>query len=405
MIKDYFILSFKNLKRRGIRSWLTLLGIFIGVAVVIALISLGDGLKTVVNSQFGASSTQLITIQAGGISGYGPPGTFAVNPLTEDDAKAIAKLSTIEIAVPRIIKTLKTEFNNKMQILAVGSIPLDNAKDIYELQDISVQYGRLLENGDSLKVVLGNNLADKDKGGFDKAIMPGDSIDVEGKKFRVIGIMEKKGSFILDNAILMSEQDVKQITNDSNNVNLIIAKVKSKDLMEKAKLEIENLLRQRRNVKKGEEDFEVSTPQAMLQTVNQILGGVQAFIVLIASIAIIIGSIGIINTMMTSVLERKKEIGIMKAIGARNSHIFTQFLVEAGMLGLIGGLVGVFAGIAIGFAGTLAINHFIGSQSKPTIDYVLIILTLTGSFIIGAIAGIVPAMRAARQNPVEVLRD
>ena len=405
MLKDYFILSTKNLKRRGIRSWLTLLGIFIGITAVIALISLGDGLKLAVNSQFGVSSTQLITVQAGGLSGYGPPGSFVVNPLTKEDAEAIGKLSTIELAIPRRIETLNLEFNNKLQVTAVGSIPLENTQKIYELQEISAQYGRLLNKDDTGKVVLGNNLADPKKNGFDKEIMPGASVTIGGEKFRVVGIMEKKGSFILDSAILMLESDLKDLMNNGDKASMIIVKVKNKDLMAKAQTEIEDLMRERRDVKKGEEDFEVSTPEAMLATVNQILTGVQMFIVLIATIAIIIGTIGIINTMMTSVMERRKEIGIMKAIGARNSDIFLQFFIEAGMLGLVGGIIGVIAGITIGYAGTLGINYFIGSETSPTINFMLIFITLTGSFIIGAIAGITPAMKAARQNPVEVLRS
>jgi len=405
MIKDYFVLSFKNLKRRGLRSWLTLLGIVIGVTAVIALISLGNGLQVAVNSQFGVSSTQLITIQAGGISGYGPPGSFVVNPLTEDDAEAIGKLSTVELAIPRVIETVNVEFNNRLQVSAVGSIPEDNAADIYELLDLNAQYGRMIFRGDTLKVVLGNNFANPDKNGFDKEITPGESVTINGKKFRVVGILKRKGSFILDGSILMLASDLKELTNNGKDVNIIVAKVKDKDLMEKAKEEIEDLLRKRRNVKEGEEDFEVSTPEALLATVNQILSGVQMFIVLIASIAIIIGAIGIVNTMMTSVIERKKEIGIMKAIGARNSDIFLQFFVEAGMLGLIGGLIGIIAGVIIGFFGTMGINYFIGTETKPTINFILIFATLAGSFLIGSISGIAPAMRAARQNPVEVLRD
>jgi len=404
MIKDYFVLSTKNLKRRGVRSWLTLLGIFIGITAVIALISLGDGLKTAVNSQFGVSSTQLITVQAGGLSGYGPPGSFVVNPLTKEDAEAISKLSTVELAIPRRVETLNLEFNNKLQVTAVGSIPIENTQKVYELQEISAQYGRLLNKDDSGKVVLGNNLADPKKNGFDKEIMPGASVTIGGEKFRVVGIMEKKGSFILDGAILMLEPDLKDLMNDGDKASVIIVQVKNKDLMTKAQIEIEDLMRERRNDRKGEEDFEVSTPEAMLATVNQVLTGVQMFIVLIATIAIIIGTIGIVNTMMTSVMERKKEIGIMKAIGARNSDIFLQFLIESGMLGLIGGIVGVIAGIGIGYLGTLGINYFIGSETTPGINFILISTTLIGSFIIGAIAGITPAMKAARQNPVEVLR-
>jgi putative ABC transport system permease protein len=152
------------------------------------------------------------------------------------------------------------------------------------------------------------------------------------------------------------------------------------------------------------EDFSVSTPEASLTTVNNILGGVQAFIVIVASLSIFIGALGIVNTMTTSVLERKKEIGIMKSIGARNQDIFLQFFIESGLLGLLGGIAGAIFGTLIGIFGTLGINNFLGTDIKPTIDFVLIFFSLLGSFIVGALAGIIPAMNAAKQNPVEALQ-
>ena len=174
--------------------------------------------------------------------------------------------------------------------------------------------------------------------------------------------------------------------------------------MDKTVLEIEKELRQRRNVKIGQEDFEVSTPEAMLSTVNSLLGGVQAFIVMIALISIFVGAIGIVNTMTTSVMERVREIGIMKSIGAKNSDIFLQFFIEAGLLGFVGGVIGVLIGTGIGFIGILGINNFIGISTSFSPNLVLIFGTLVGSFLIGSISGIAPAMNAARLNPVEALR-
>ncbi len=404
MIKDYFWLGIKNLRKRGIRSWLTLLGIIIGIAAVVSLISLGDGLKMAVNSQFGISETEVLTVQAGGLSGYGPPGTGVTKPLTLDDAKAIERLSEVEVAIPRNIETLKLEFNNKAKIGYAASI-IEGTKRhyIYTIMDLSAESGRLLKDGDSGKVVLGNGFS-KDTNGFDKAIQVGNKISVQGKDFEVIGILKKKGSFIIDNALLMDDTPLRELTNNPDNVDIIAVKIKDKGLMDLAKTDVEKLLRQRRDVKIGEEDFSVSTPQAMLATVNQILGGIQAFIVLIAFASIIVGAIGIVNTMTTSVLERRKEIGIMKAIGARNSNIFLQFFIESGLMGLIGGVIGVFIGLLIGISGTLVINNFIGATAPIKVNFILIFSTLMGGFAIGSIAGIAPAMQAANQRPVEALR-
>jgi len=403
-MKDYFLLALGNLKHRGVRSWLTLLGIFIGIMAVVSLISLGSGLKLAVAAQFGISTTEVITIQAGGLSSAGPPGTAVTNPLQTSDVEAIDKLSTVDIAFSRIITSGKLEFNDIVGFGLAVSIPDGSARKFaYETAELEAEFGRMLKDGDTNKVVLGNNFYTNEES-FGKPIKVGDKVLLQDKKFEVVGILEKKGSFLWDNFVMVNEEPLIDLMDYGDKVDVIIAKVKNKDLMERSKIEIEKKMRELRDVKVGEEDFEVSTPDAALGTVNSILGGVQAFIIIIASISIFVGAIGIVNTMTTSVLERKKEIGIMKSIGARNSHIFMQFLIESGLLGLVGGLVGVIFGLGIGFLGVYGINNFIGSEIVLEIDYLLIGGSLLGSFLIGAISGVIPAWNASKLNPVDSLR-
>jgi putative ABC transport system permease protein len=202
----------------------------------------------------------------------------------------------------------------------------------------------------------------------------------------------------------MNENSLQDLINYGDDIDVIVVQVKDKSLMNKTKNKIEEVLRKTRDVKLGEENFEVSTPEASLATVNNILAGIQAFIIIIASVSIIVGAVGIVNTMTTSVLERRKEIGIMKAIGAKNSQVFLQFFIESGLLGLIGGIVGIVLGGLIGFAGINGINQFLGSEAQPNMNFVFLLSVLVGSFLIGAIAGIAPALQAANQNPVEALR-
>lgn len=404
MFEDFFSLAFKNLKHRGIRSWLTLLGIFIGVVAVVSLISLGGALKMAVSSQFGVSSTEVITVQAGGLNAYGPPGSAVVDPLTVDDLEAIEKLSVVERVVRRNIPSGKLEFNDRAVFGMATNIPDgEDRKFVYDALQAEIETGRLLKDGDSGKVILGNNFY-TDKVGLGKKVVVGNTVKIQGKSFKVVGILEKTGSFIFDNLVYMNDKDLQNLMDYGDKVDIIIVQVKDSDLMEKAKVDIEKLLRKRRDVKIGEEDFEVTTPEAALSTVNSVLSGVQAFVAIIALISVFVGAIGIVNTMTTSVLERRKEIGIMKAIGARNSHIFLQFFIEASLLGLIGGLVGAIFGTFVGILGTIALNNFLGSEILPNIDFLLIFLTLVGTFLIGGVAGIIPAMNAAKLNPVEVLR-
>ena len=405
-MKDYFVLAFKNLKRRGVRSWLTLLGILIGIAAVVSLISLGNGLKDTVNSQFNLGATEVITVRAGGISGFGPPGSSVSEPLRIDDAKALEKISSVDLSIPRLIETAGVSFNDKTIFDILSSIPDDKKQRdfLYKSFELKTISGRLLEEGDKNKILLGNDLSLRDKNGFDKKVKTGDKLKIKDEHFEVVGILERKGTFIFDGVIFMSEDKIRKLNKIEDKADFILVKVKNKDLMDNAKTEIEKILRDRRNVKKGEENFEVSTPESTLESVNQILTGIQVFIVIIASMSIIVGVIGISNTMATSVIERRKEIGIMKSIGARNENIFYQFLIEAGLLGFVGGFIGVALGIGIGYLGTSIMNNFLGISTHPNFNFSLIFFSLFGSFIIGAISGIIPAMNAARQNPVDSLR-
>ena len=284
MIRDFFYLAIKNLKSRGIRSWLTLLGVFIGITAVVSLISLGNGLELAVGSQFGISANQLITVQAGVISGYGPPVTFVLDPLTSDDSNAIERLSSVKNSITRIIELAELEFNEKVQFIYVGSAP--NSKEdldlLYTQLQVGTFEGRLLTESDSGRVVMGYNFYGDDEEWGGKKIIPGKSVYINDKKFQVSGILEKRGSFIFDNIILMPESDMSEIFDFEDTVDIIVVEPRDKEDISKTKEDIENLLRDRRNVKKGEEDFEVSTPESTLSTITGVLNGVKTFVAIIA---------------------------------------------------------------------------------------------------------------------------
>ncbi len=404
MIKDYFLLAVKSLVNKKIRSWLTLLGIFIGVAAVVGLIGLGEGLRTAITSQFGISNTEVLSVQAGGLSAAGPPGTGVVNPLTVDDVEAIERIGSVRRAIRRNIETGSLEFNNVVGFGNAMNVPdWDDRKFVYDVLEVGAEEGRMLKDGDTNKIVLGYNFY-SGSADFGKKMRIGDNVLIQGKKFEIIGFLQKKGSFIFDNMVLMNEKVLKATFGTGDQVDVVAVQVKNTDLMNKAKEDIEKVLRKRRDVKIGEEDFSVETPQSAMSSLNDILVGVQVFIVIIASISIIIGAIGIVNTMFTSVTERRPEIGAMKALGAKNADIFSIFFIESGLMGLMGGLVGTIIGTSVSYVGTVGINNWINSSVDPQINFGLIFGALFGGFVIGAVAGIVPAMRAAKQNPVDALR-
>lgn len=405
MLVDLFIYSFRNLKNRKLRTWLTLLGIVIGIASVIALIGLGNGLRAAITGQFGSVSADLLTVQAGGISFGGPPGSGVVNPLKDSYVEDIESISYVEFAIARILETGTLEFNDIQQVGIAVSMPdgrpRDQVKDIFGLD---AEFGRELKDGDGKKVFLGHNFMKKDNG-FDKSIIPGENVKLNDESFEVVGIMESKGSFMFDGAVFVNEDVLRDLTDNQDDVDVIAIKVKNMNDVDKAKVAVEKYLRKERNVKEGEEDFTVETAQAVLDTINSVLGGVQAFIIIIASISMFVGAVGIINTMFTSVMERRKEIGIMKSIGAKNSDIFYLFLIESGLLGVVGGILGVIFGSLVAIAGTTGLGTALGINVSPSISITMIIIALISSFILGAISGIIPAMQAAKMNPVDALRS
>ncbi len=397
-MKKYVIFALKSLKQRGIRSWLTLIGIIIGVSLVVSLFLLGDGLGLAISSQFGISSTEIISVTAGGLNAFGPPGTLVSNPLTEKDLEEIEKTSGVKKAIKRYIRSAELEYREKRDRIFLTNIPEKENDFLYELLDLKIERGKFISGDESGKAMIGYNLFKN------KNLDVGNKIKINNQSFEIAGVLKRKGSFILDGIIFISEKDLEKISEDRN-INVIAIKPYSSDEIDKVKENIEKTLRKIRNVKEGKEDFQVSTPKATLSNINNILFGVKIFVVIIASISIIVGVIGITNTMTTSVLERRKDIGIMKAVGAKNSQIFLLFFVESGLFSFFGGLVGIILGVGFAHIGTISIGKFLNVEIPLKIDFLFLIFSLIGSFLIGAFAGTNPALNASKLKPIETLRE
>lgn len=404
MLTDYLKLAVSNLSKRKIRSWLTLIGIFIGIAAVVSLISLGEGLRNAVASQFNMLGTDTITVQASGVQ-FGPPGTGVVTPLKKDYVDKINKVNGVDFAIGRFLKSSKAEFNERVTFTMAGSMPKGEfRKDVEDRLGLKAAKGRLLKDSDKYKVVMGNNY-NKDDKIFGRIVNAGDNILIQGKQFEVIGIAKKSGNFFLDNSLIINEDDLRDIFNDKETTSLILVKVKKGANMDNIKGDIEKILRKERDVKEGEEDFSVEISMNAIKTLESTLFAVQLFVYIIAGISLVVGGIGIMNTMYTAVVERTKEIGILKSIGARNEDVFLIFLAESGLLGFVGGLIGVAIGVALSTG--LA---YIGSMQFGTdlihanIAWWLVTGAMLFSFLVGCIAGITPALRASSLHPVDALR-
>jgi len=334
------------------------------------------------------------------------PGAGVVNPLTDKELDAIIRIQVVEDAAGRIIESCKIVFNKKASFSRILSMPDGDSREIIEhVMNMEAQKGRLLEDGDKNVVFLGSIFSEEDNV-FDKAIVPGSKIKIQDKEFKVIGIMEKKGNPMLDMAVFMNENSLRDLVDrPKEDYDIIAVRFNENADVDKIKIDIEKKLRKIRDVKEGEEDFAVETPASMLKQVNSIILGIQIFVYIIAGISLLVGGIGIMNTMYTAVVERTKDIGIMKSIGATNSTIFSLFFIESGMLGTIGGIVGIIIGFlaatGLAFAGRLILKSELIAAHFPLS---LIIGALLFSFIIGSVFGTIPAIQASKLNPVDAMR-
>ena len=407
MLSDSLLIALRNIQRRKLRAWLTMLGIFIGIAAVVSLIGLGEGLRTGISSQFGVMGTDVLTVQASGIAFAGMPGQGAVELITDDLAEKIEKVNNVDSAFNRYLESGTIIFNNQQSIGIIASIPNGRNRKIFEeMLNIEAEDGRLLKEIDTKKVFLGYNFIEDSE--FNKVMKVGDRIIINEITFEIVGFMKRKGSFMLDNSVIMNEDDVLKYLKDEDDdsVNIIAVKVKDENKIDKTKEDVEKLLRKERDVKIGEENFEVQSPQAMLDALNSALFAVQLFVYIIASISLLVGGIGIMNTMYTAVLERSKEIGIMKSIGAKNSTIFSIFFIESGLLGTVGGIIGISLGLILAY-GLAAVGRMVLGVEliQADIGFTLIIGSLLFSFVMGTIFGVLPAIQASKLQPVESLRS
>ena len=403
MLKDYFKFALGTISHRKIRSWLTMIGIFIGIAAVVALISLGQGFREAVNKEFEKIGTDKLIILPK--SGFGSPIATAAAKLTEDDLKVVKKVPGTENVAGLIFANAKVEFEDNLDFLFIIGLPKgDERKLIDELQSLKVKEGRNLRDNDRFSALVGANIVEKELLG--KNLRARDKIKINGKEFTVVGILEKTGDPGWDGSVSIPEDTLREIFNEPDKVDEIIVKVAGFDNVHAVADRVKSDLRRFRNVKKDEEDFDVQTPEQLLSSFGDILNIVQSVLIGIAAISLLVGGIGIANTMYTAVVERTKEIGIMKSIGAQNKDILLIFIIESGLLGLAGGLIGVVLGFGLSNFVEIIAKDVIGTNLiEAYFSYWLFFGALLFSFLIGVIFGVMPAKQAASLEPVEALRS
>ncbi len=401
MIKDYINIPWKEIRRKKVRSWLTLIGIFIGIAAIVSLITLGQGLENAIEQQFSAlGKDKLFILPKGGFFGMG-----SSELLTEKDLEIIQKTSGVKLATGLSQAFAKFEYNDLVSYGFISGISTDPKERalVWDAQTYDLSEGRLLREGDKFKVLLGYDYTQDNL--FDKRVELGDKIILHSREFKVIGFLEKIGSPPDDQAAIIPLEAYNELFETENELNFIIAQSSLGEDPLLVAEDIEKELRKERDVKEGEEDFEIQTPEQFAEAFAMILDIVQIVLIGIAGISLFVGGIGIMNTMYTAVLERTREIGILKALGARNSQVMALFLVESGLYGLGGGIIGATVGIGFAKLTELIFTFAVGPAFLSIrIDWLLVGGTLLFSFVIGCLSGIAPARSASKQSPVDSLR-
>jgi len=394
MIKEYVKLAITSIKHRKLRTSLTILGIIIGVAAIVSLISISQGLQYSIQEQFQKMGSNRIYLS--------PKGSFgqATQGLTTKDIELIEKLPEIEYAMPyiifydRVVKFSRVE----KQVTIIG-LPTEDFDKRWADMDFKTIEGKLFSGGEKGKAIIGYKVSTEM---FDPLVIhTNNNIQINDKKFSVYGVMKEIGNSQDDNQIYLPEDDARELYDLKDTVHYAEIKIKPGLDVNLVADGIQKRLKKFRD----DENFEIFTPEQLLQQLKTILGIIQVVLVGIAAISIIVGAIGITNSMYTNVLERTKDIGIMKSIGAKNSDILTIFLIESGMQGFIGGTIGIMLGVGIGKIVEYLAKISGVSLLKVPINPLILLGGLLFAVIVGLVSGYFPARQAAKLRPVDALKD
>ncbi len=395
-----FSIAVKAILTNKSRSFLTTLGVIIGVCSVVLLTSIGNGLQAYVTEQFNDLGSNNIIIlpgdifgEDGGFSQEGQESAVANSKLKISDVREIERLREfIELAAPISQQSSTVSYRSEDKRTTILATTANYAEG-YNTPTIKGRFFSEAEADTSKRVaVLGFKLADELFGNIDPI---GKNIKISGQTFEVVGVAEEKGGGFggpsFDTYIYMPINTAFKLF-DTDSVVQIIAKAKDKDRLEESIQAIETVMGKRLK----EDEFSVIDQSQILDTINQILGVLTVGLGGIASISLVVGGIGIMNIMLVSVTERTREIGLRKALGATPNLILLQFLTEAALLSLLGGLIG----IGLAYLGSLALQSVF--PAKVTMDAVL--LAFGVSTAVGLVFGAAPAKRAANLSPIEALR-
>lgn len=400
MYKESFLMAWASLIANKLRSLLTMLGIIIGVAAVIALVSIGNGVKQDIENSISSLGSNLLVVLPGAPRTPGARSSQgSMKSLKISDYEAIAKLEGVKAASPMTNGSYVVIYQNKNWTTSVAGVN-SNFQDINNWTMTSGRFfsDKNVQNRERVAVVgqtvVKNLFADEDP--------VGKEIRVKNIPFRVIGVLKSKGNGTMgndqDDTVLIPYTTSMERVEGIDYLRRVYVVAKDDGGIDRLQADIENLLRVRHNIKDTNlDDFNIQNMKSIMETVAQTTGTFTLFLGAVAAISLVVGGIGIMNIMLVSVTERTREIGVRKALGATYSVIVTQFLIEAVVISLMGG----FIGIAFGIGASKVIGMVSGMSTIVSVP--TIIMSFAFSMAIGLIFGIYPARKAAKLNPIDAL--
>ncbi|RKW68870.1 MAG: FtsX-like permease family protein [Veillonella sp.] len=400
MYKESFLMAWASLIANKLRSLLTMLGIIIGVAAVIALVSIGNGVKQDIEDSISSLGSNLLVVLPGAPRTPGARSSQgSMKSLKISDYEAIAKLEGVKAASPMTNGSYVVIYQNKNWTTSVAGVNA-NFQDVNNWTMTSGRFfsDKNVQNRERVAVVgqtvVKNLFADEDP--------VGKEIRVKNIPFRVIGVLKSKGNGTMgndqDDTVLIPYTTSMERVEGIDYLRRVYVVAKDDGGIDRLQADIENLLRVRHNIKDTNlDDFNIQNMKSIMETVAQTTGTFTLFLGAVAAISLVVGGIGIMNIMLVSVTERTREIGVRKALGATYSVIVTQFLIEAVVISLMGG----FIGIAFGIGASKVIGMVSGMSTVVSVP--TIIMSFAFSMAIGLIFGIYPARKAAKLNPIDAL--
>lgn len=400
MYKESFLMAWASLIANKMRSILTMLGIIIGVAAVIALVSIGNGVKQDIQNSISSLGSNLLMVMPGAPRTPGVrPSQGSMKSLKVSDYQAISKLDGVKAASPYTANSYVTIYQSKNWTTTVSGV----SSNFQDVNNWTMAEGRFIssknvENRERVAVV-GQTVVKNLFAGEDPV---GKEIRVKNIPFHVIGVLNSKGNGTMgndqDDAIFIPYTTAMERVEGVDYLRMVYVVANDDNGIDRLQSDIENLLRVRHSIKDTNlDDFNIQNMKSIMETMEQTTGTLTLFLGAVAAISLVVGGIGIMNIMLVSVTERTREIGIRKALGATYFVIVTQFLIEAVVISLMGGLIG----IALGIGASKLIG--LASGMSTVISVPTIVLSFAFSMTIGLVFGIYPARKAAKLNPIDAL--